>query len=103
MGRLRLGKVALMIVCALTPATNLALAQSLRYSSDEMHQPHQQHAHGQHSGIHRQGGIVEPSRTGPAPTGFWYRCDMPAGYYPYVPDCQRPWRVVPSAPAMPLR
>jgi hypothetical protein len=42
--------------------------------------------------------IVEPLQQGPAPTGFWYRCDLPSGYYPYIPTCQTPWRIVPSTP-----
>ncbi len=43
-------------------------------------------------------GAIDPSRLGPAPGGFWYRCDSPAGYYPYIPACQTPWRLVPSMP-----
>jgi hypothetical protein len=54
-------------------------------------------------GMHHRGGklsrqIVQPYLQGPAPTGFWYRCDLPAGYYPYIPTCQTPWRIVPSTP-----
>jgi hypothetical protein len=57
------------------------------------------HSHGQH---HRGGKlsrrISEASGQGPAPAGFWYRCDVPSGYYPYIPSCQTPWRIVPSSP-----
>jgi hypothetical protein len=57
-------------------------------------------SHGQR---HHRGGMLaqrlaDPSRQGPAPIGFWYRCDAPAGYYPYILTCQTPWRTVPSAP-----
>ena len=37
-----------------------------------------------------------------ASTVYWYYCTDPAGYYPYVKDCSRPWkRVLPQdvAPA----
>jgi hypothetical protein len=49
--------------------------------------------------------FVEPQ----APTGFWYYCTDPAGYFPYVRNCSKPWMTVvpprgpnapnPSAPA----
>jgi len=56
---------------------------------------------GHRRGRHEPGGLlsqaIEPSRLGPAPTGFWYHCDSPAGYYPYIPTCRTPWRFVPSA------
>ena len=41
---------------------------------------------------------IDPARFGPAPTGFWYRCDAPAGYYPYILSCRTAWRFVPSVP-----
>jgi hypothetical protein len=31
---------------------------------------------------------------GPAPTGFWYLCGAPTGYYPMVQACRMPWRRV---------
>lgn len=31
----------------------------------------------------------------PAST-YWYWCPHPRGYYPYVPECPRGWRAVPS-------
>lgn len=30
--------------------------------------------------------------------GYWYYCDRPAGYYPYVKECLGIWRAVPPAP-----
>jgi hypothetical protein len=36
--------------------------------------------------------------TVPAPTGFWYRCDNPAGYYPFVGTCRSRWRTVAARP-----
>jgi hypothetical protein len=32
-------------------------------------------------------------------SGYWYRCDRPRGYYPYVKECPNGWRKeVPHAP-----
>jgi len=33
--------------------------------------------------------------------GYWYRCDSPAGYYPYVATCSHPWQTVPAMPPPP--
>jgi hypothetical protein len=33
------------------------------------------------------------------PTQYWYYCDNPAGYYPYVPSCPTPWRQVTPQPS----
>jgi hypothetical protein len=33
------------------------------------------------------------------PTQYWYYCDNPAGYYPYVPSCPTPWRPVTPQPS----
>jgi len=34
----------------------------------------------------------------PAPAGqFWYYCQSPPGYYPYVPQCSLPWEAVPPS------
>ena len=34
----------------------------------------------------------------PAPTGYWYYCQEPAGYYPYVRECGKAWiTVVPQS------
>ena len=30
--------------------------------------------------------------------GYWYRCDNPGGYYPYVKECPAGWRKVLPAP-----
>jgi len=30
--------------------------------------------------------------------GYWYYCDDPPGFYPYVPFCWFPWRAVPAEP-----
>jgi hypothetical protein len=32
------------------------------------------------------------------PAQFWYFCDNPQGYYPYVASCSVPWRQVPATP-----
>lgn len=34
-----------------------------------------------------------------APGGYWYRCDNPPGYYPYVRACPGGWRKLLPAPA----
>lgn len=42
--------------------------------------------------------IAQPSPpvvTGLPPAQFWYFCDNPRGYYPYVATCSVPWRAVP--------
>jgi hypothetical protein len=33
------------------------------------------------------------------PPTFWYYCDNPRGYYPYVPQCPSGWRAVSPTPA----
>ena len=35
---------------------------------------------------------------GPAPVQYWYYCDNPRGYYPYVQSCGAGWRPVPAQP-----
>jgi hypothetical protein len=30
--------------------------------------------------------------------GYWYYCQNPAGYYPYVKECQEPWQQVEPTP-----
>lgn len=42
-------------------------------------------------------------RTPPAvnqsmPSGYWYYCNNPPGYYPYVTDCPTGWRQVDPTP-----
>jgi hypothetical protein len=39
-----------------------------------------------------------PVPTGLPPAQFWYFCDNPKGYYPYVAACNGPWREVPATP-----
>jgi hypothetical protein len=34
----------------------------------------------------------------PLPEGYWYYCNDPAGYYPYVKDCPTGWRQVEPTP-----
>lgn len=34
------------------------------------------------------------------PTSYWYYCPQPAGYFPYVKDCNQGWlKVIPQAPS----
>jgi hypothetical protein len=35
---------------------------------------------------------------GPAPTGQYWYCDDPAGYYPHVTQCSAAWRAITTAP-----
>lgn len=42
--------------------------------------------------------LPPPVPTGLPPAQFWYFCDNPAGYYPYVAACPGPWRAVPATP-----
>lgn len=39
-----------------------------------------------------------PSPAGLPPAQYWYFCDNPPGYYPYVASCLVPWRPVPATP-----
>lgn len=39
-----------------------------------------------------------PSNPPVDPTQYWYYCDDPAGYYPYVQDCPGGWQPVEPAP-----
>jgi hypothetical protein len=32
---------------------------------------------------------------------YWYYCQSPAGYYPYVQQCSAPWQPVPATPPPP--
>jgi hypothetical protein len=83
--------------CVIVLMATPAMARGDGYSGDEREPL--LHSHGQHHrGRKLSRRIVEPFLQGPAPTGFWYRCDAPAGYYPYIPTCQTPWRIVPSTP-----
>ncbi len=41
----------------------------------------------------------EPAQTmGAPPPQFWYYCDNPQGYYPYVTNCSSAWREVAATP-----
>ena len=40
---------------------------------------------------------VPPVIVQPQPN-YWYYCNNPAGYYPYVADCLVPWQPVPAQP-----
>ena len=42
-----------------------------------------------------------PVPTGLPPQQFWYYCDNPPGYYPYVASCSGAWREVPATPPNP--
>lgn len=39
----------------------------------------------------------------PAPTiNYWYYCTQPAGYFPYIQNCNQPWmKVIPQNPVNP--
>jgi hypothetical protein len=42
-----------------------------------------------------------PQQAAPVPqsTNYWYHCDKPEGYYPYVKECPSGWqKVVPTLP-----
>jgi hypothetical protein len=39
----------------------------------------------------------DPAYAAPPPVYYW--CDNPRGYYPAVPACAMPWRIVPAAPS----
>jgi len=42
---------------------------------------------------------VQPAAaTGPAPQQFWYFCNDPKGFYPYVQNCSSGWTSVPVTP-----
>jgi hypothetical protein len=32
------------------------------------------------------------------PSGYWYYCNNPEGYYPYIKDCPRGWQQVEPIP-----
>jgi hypothetical protein len=42
--------------------------------------------------------LPAPPAQASTPTISWYYCTSPAGYYPYVQSCTKPWvRVVPDS------
>jgi hypothetical protein len=42
--------------------------------------------------------LQQPQQAVPAQAGDWYYCRKPAGYYPYVRNCEKAWERVPSQP-----
>jgi hypothetical protein len=45
--------------------------------------------------------VVQPAPQAsvpPPPSHYWYYCDNPQGYYPYVPQCPGRWRLVSPTP-----
>jgi len=42
--------------------------------------------------------VEQPQPTGPPPAAYWYRCDDPQGFYPYVASCPGGWTPVPATP-----
>lgn len=42
-----------------------------------------------------------PAKNGPPPWPFWYYCDQPSGYYPYVQTCEHDWTALPVVPPPP--
>lgn len=82
-----------------------AMAQTLQYDDDHSLPRHRSDSYSgdrDHRARRHPGRLsrlaLEPSRIGPAPMGFWYRCDAPAGFYPYITACLTPWHMVPSTP-----
>src|SRR5580692_8280882 len=99
MGRFGLCMLALLASPVPAVLTAPALAQSLHYTTTDR-DPYRHHSE-RHRGGRRHPNVlstraIDPYRMGPAPMAFVYRCDAPAGFYPYVPTCRMPWRVVPS-------
>jgi hypothetical protein len=39
-----------------------------------------------------------PAAAQPPPSAYWYYCDNPRGYYPYVQQCRGGWRAVSPTP-----
>ncbi len=42
--------------------------------------------------------VPVPGDTAPPAQAFWYHCDRPEGYYPYVRACPGGWQQVPAQP-----
>jgi hypothetical protein len=42
--------------------------------------------------------MMPPPEPLPPPPHYWYHCDAPAGFYPYVSRCPGGWRPVPATP-----
>jgi hypothetical protein len=91
--------------CLVLMVAGPAMAEKLQYDDDHAATRYRfrsehadRHRHGRHHSIGVRAGAIEPSLVGPAPAGFWYRCDSPPGFYPYIWACLTPWHIVPSAP-----
>ena len=93
-------RFCLCMLALLAPAAPGALAQSIHYTTSTDRTPYRHRHEGHRGQRHRlnrlSGRAIDPYRMGPAPTAFLYHCDAPAGFYPYVPTCLMPWRVVPA-------
>ena len=49
--------------------------------------------------VYMQPDLQEAAPSQPVETGYWYYCQNPQGYYPYVKQCPNGWmKVVPSPP-----
>lgn len=46
-------------------------------------------------------GLVVPGDLPVGQTAFWYYCDTPDGYYPYVKECSHEWTRIPVSPPPP--
>jgi hypothetical protein len=46
-------------------------------------------------------GLVVPGDLPMGVTAFWYYCDTPDGYYPYVKECSHDWTRIPVSPPPP--
>lgn len=42
--------------------------------------------------------LATPSAPAAPPAQYWYYCDQPAGYYPYITRCDHPWTAVTATP-----
>jgi hypothetical protein len=83
--------------CVLALLATPVAAQSIHYTAND--HDTRRHVGQRHSRLRAEGLTgrgIDPYRLGPAPTAFLYRCDAPQGFYPYIPVCRMPWRVVPS-------
>ena len=45
----------------------------------------------------------QPMGSAAAPENYWYYCDNPKGYYPYISSCNGQWREVSPTPPAPPR
>ncbi|MGZ5007365.1 MAG: hypothetical protein ACXWE9_01205 [Methylobacter sp.] len=42
-----------------------------------------------------------PPATQQYPSGYWYYCNNPEGYYPYIKECPKGWQQVEPIPSSP--